>query len=68
MKSTNLAQRLEEFDAVLASLQLTPSPATRVVVPKEAPAASGPPARPARRVRVGGIRISDQGLRGFRIF
>jgi len=62
MKSSNLAQRLEEFDAVMESLRLTPPPTTRVTAPEQ-------PARPVRRAaRVRTIQIRDQGLRGFRVF
>jgi hypothetical protein len=61
MKSSNLAQRLEELDAVMESLRLTPPPTMRITLPE--------PTRPVRRAaRVRTIHIREQGLRGFRVF
>ena len=66
MKSSSLAQRLEEFEATFESLRLTREPTTRRIVPQDvSPAARIK--RPRRRVRVGGIQIRDQGLRAFRV-
>jgi hypothetical protein len=65
MTSSSLARRLEEYEATIESLRLTSGPATRQVVGQESPAASSKV--PRRRVRVGGIRIRDQGLRTFRV-
>ena len=69
MKSSNLAERLEEFEATLDSLRLTRSPGTRQIA---ALRASGSPAdqpRPLRRIsRLRGIEIRGQGLRSFRVF
>ena len=66
MKYSNLAERLEEFEATLETLQLSDAPATRQVVARDAPTPA--PDKPARRARrVGGIQIRDQGLRAFRV-
>lgn len=66
MKSSNLAERLEAFDATLESLRLTSAPVTNRMVARDAPAPA--PQKPMRRTRrVGGIQIRDQGLRAFRI-
>jgi hypothetical protein len=66
MKSSNLAERLEEFEATLESLQLTQAPVMNRIVARDAPAPA--PQRPVRRARrVGGIQIRDQGLRSFRV-
>ena len=66
MKSSSLAQCLEEFEATRNSLRLTNEPKTCQVVEKVAPnAAAEKPLR--RRARTGGIRIRDQGLRMFRV-
>ena len=68
MKSSNLAQRLEELEAVMESLQLTPPPTARIAPSQEAVATTEAP-RPVRRSgRVRAIQIRDQGLRGFRVF
>lgn len=68
MKSSNLAERLEEFESVVDSLRLTPSPATQRLAAQDAPQESGEPARPARRAFRGrGIELRDQGLRPFRV-
>ena len=69
MKSNNLAQRLEEFEAVIDSLRLTSERTTRMNVQPEAnPEASELPARPRRALRARGILIRDQGLRAFKVF
>jgi hypothetical protein len=66
MKSANLAQRLEEFEASLASLNLRAEPVTRRVVAQDF--LQQPPRKlPRRSYRTGGIRISDQGLHAFRV-
>jgi hypothetical protein len=66
MKSSNLAQRLEEHEASLKSLRLASEPATRQVVAQDAPFAT--PENPLRRPRrPGRIQIRDQGLRPFRV-
>jgi hypothetical protein len=70
MKSANLAERLEEFEAVLDSLR----PA-RDTVPRlcAVPSPTGDdatqrPERALRRIaRFRGIQIRDQGLRAFRV-
>lgn len=65
MKSSNLAERLEEFEATLDSLRLTPSPTTRLIVKSVAE----PPMRlPQRTPRTRTIILRDQGLRSFRVF
>lgn len=65
MKSSNLAQRLEEFEATLQSLQRTSGPATRHV---ELPgAAAAGEKRPRRMRRIRAIQLRDQGLRAFRV-
>ena len=66
MKSSNLAERLEEFEAVIDSLRLSSERVTRVVATQ--PYVDNP--APKRRVRtrsVGGIVIRDQGLQTFRV-
>lgn len=69
MKSSNLAERLEEFEATLESLRLTPSPTTRVIAAGPALDVLEQPARPVRRPsRTRGIHIREQGLRSFRVF
>ena len=68
MKSSNLAERLEEFEATLDSLRLTPSPGMRLVV-KTVPEISAQPERRVNRVsRARTIVLRDQGLRSFRVF
>ena len=67
MKSSNLAERLEEFEATLNSLRLTNEPTTRLLVSQDAPTlAQKKPTRRAGRIRA--IEIRDQGLRSFRVF
>ena len=66
MKSSNLARRLEEYEASMASLRLTGEPSTRRIVPSDVSPIAQTKA-PRRRVRVGGIQIRDQGLRAFRV-
>jgi hypothetical protein len=69
MKSSNLAERLEEFEATIDSLRLTPSPGTRQIAVLPAPHSLADPPRPLRRVsRTRGIEIRGQGLRAFRVF
>jgi hypothetical protein len=69
MKSSNLAQRLEEFDAVSELLRLVPPTTALFGDPRSASAGPREPARPVRRTgRVRAIQIRDQGLRGFRVF
>ena len=69
MKSSNLAERLEEFDAVIDSLRLTGERTTRLDVQPEAnPESSQLPARPRRAFRAGAIVSRDQGLRSFKVF
>jgi hypothetical protein len=69
MKSNNLAERLEEFEAVIDSLRLTRERTIRMDVQPEAnPDAGGQPARPRRASRARGIEIRDQGLRAFKVF
>jgi hypothetical protein len=66
MKYSNLAERLEEFEATLETLRLSNAPATRQVVARDA--LTPDPQKPLRRTRrVGGIQIRDQGLRAFRV-
>jgi hypothetical protein len=69
MKSSNLAERLEEFEATLDSLRLTPEPTIRMDVQAEAnPERNQLQARSRRGFRVGAIVSRDQGLRAFRVF
>lgn len=69
MKSSNLAERLEEFEATLESLNLTRSPTTRLIAVEPASDGLAQPTRPVRRPsRARTIGISDQGLRSFRVF
>ena len=68
MQTSNLARRLEEFDADISSLRLTSPTEARFDVPD---AFAEPAANPTRRVRrafrAGAIRNRDQGLRAFRV-
>jgi len=66
MKPSSLAERLEEFEATIASLRLSGEPATRRIMPQDVSTKAQIKA-PRRRVRVGGIQIRDQGLRAFRV-
>ena len=69
MKSSNLAQRLEEFDAVIDSLRLTSERTIRMEVRAEANSEGNElQARPRRTARAGAIVSRDQGLRAFRVF
>ncbi len=69
MKSSNLAERLEEFEAVLDSLRLTSERTIRMEVRPEANAEGNElPSRPRRVFRAGAIVSRDQGLRAFRVF
>jgi hypothetical protein len=69
MKSSNLAERLEEFEAVVQSLQMSVEPATRRMAAPESCETPAEPARPARRgFGARTIQIRDQGLRSFRVF
>ena len=66
MKTSNLAERLEEYEATLESLRLDNAPVMNRLVARDAP--SPAPQKPVRRARrVGGIQIRDQGLRAFRV-
>ena len=68
MKPSNLAERLEEFEAVVDSLRLTPSPTTQRLAAREASGESAELTRPIRRsLRARGIQVRDQGLRPFRV-
>jgi hypothetical protein len=73
MKSSGLAERLQELEAAMQSLQMSPSPTMRkIALPagaerldqREQPARPRP--RHASRART--IEIRDQGLRSFRVF
>jgi hypothetical protein len=66
MKSSSLAQRLEEFEATIESLRLSGEPTTRRIAPQDV-SPSAPIKAPRRRMRAGGIQIRDQGLRAFRV-
>jgi hypothetical protein len=69
MKTSNLAERLDEFDDIIDSLRLSGEPTIRMVAEGGASADGGElPARPRRAVRVRTIEIRDQGLRSFRVF
>ena len=69
MKSSNLAERLEEFEAALDSLRLTSESTVRMAVQPEANSEGDPlQARPRRTFRAGAIVSRDQGLRAFRVF
>jgi hypothetical protein len=65
MKSSNLAERLEEFEATLDSLRLTSEPTTRRIVAQDAPALAAK--KPRRSGRIRAIHTRDQGLRSFRV-
>lgn len=68
MKHSNLARRLEEFEADIAPLRLTTDATARLVATREDPGMPASPSRPARRAfRAGAIRTRDQGLRSFRV-
>jgi hypothetical protein len=77
MKSSNLAERLEELEAVMQALQMSSEPATRLIAAPEASEATQAgettelPARPPsvrRTFRMRTIETRDQGLRAFRVF
>jgi hypothetical protein len=67
MQNTNLAQRLDEFEATLESLRLTDTRIERQDVANAADfqQVSVMPVRRASRIR--SIQIRDQGLRSFRV-
>jgi hypothetical protein len=65
MKSSNLAQRVEEYEADIASMQPARSPRPQLTVARDATAA---PCKPARRTRrVGGIVVRGGDLKPFRV-
>jgi hypothetical protein len=69
MKSSNLAERLEAFEAVMDSLRLTSERTVHMAVQAEAnPEGNELQARPRRAFRAGAIVSRDQGLRAFRVF
>jgi hypothetical protein len=69
MNSSNLAERFEELDSVIQSLQLRGEPSMRLMAAPEVAETLAQPARPARRVsRLRAIQTRDQGLRSFRVF
>jgi len=69
MKSSNLAERLEEFEATIDTLRLSPSPETRQIAVLRAPHSRVDQPRPLRRAsRARGIEIRGQGLRSFRVY
>jgi hypothetical protein len=65
MKSSNLAQRLEEFEADIASLRLTGQPETQVIMTRDGDRQPQPAVR--RAPRAPRIVIRDDGLRPFRV-
>jgi hypothetical protein len=69
MKSSNLAERLDELESVIQSLQLRVEPTTRLITAPEVTQPLEDPARPVRRTsRLRAIHTRDQGLRSFRVF
>ncbi|HUQ09068.1 MAG TPA: hypothetical protein VM146_02045 [Steroidobacteraceae bacterium] len=77
MKSFNLAERPEELEAGMQSLQMSSEPVTRRIAAPEVAekTAANPtleqPARPRalrRGLRARTIETRDQGLRPFRVF
>ncbi len=64
MKSSNLAERLEQYEA-LGKLQLSSEPATRVLAAPDAQAEIM--RKPGRKSRRGGIVSRGDGLRLFRV-
>jgi hypothetical protein len=74
MKSSSLAERLEEWEATMRSLQMDHEPTMqKIAAPEgvEAPEAMEQPARPRaprRTSRARTIETRDQGLRSFRVF
>ena len=67
MKYSNLAEQLEEFEATLESLRLTP-PVTRQVVENATDERQHKPSPARRGSRVRSIEIRGQGLRSFRVY
>ena len=65
MKSSNLAERLEEYEA-LEKLRLREAPVTRVVMERDEAAATARSSMRRTR-RAAGIVIRDDGLRAFRV-
>ncbi len=69
MKSSNLAERLEELGSVIQSLKLREEPSTRLITALDVAQTLEQPARPVRRAaRLRAIQTRDQGLRAFRVF
>ena len=69
MKSSSLAERIEEYES-LEKLRLSAEPTTRLMVAHGAQCAVEPGAAPrslVRRARRGGIVTRDTGLRPFRV-
>jgi len=64
MKTSNLAERLEEYAATVERMDAA------VQEPPRLPASSGAPPRASRRLTLDHrrIRIRDSGLRDFRVF
>jgi hypothetical protein len=67
MKSSNLAERLEQYEAEIDTLNLARAPSMRRL---EAASAAGEdmPRATRRRSHRPGLQIRDQGLRPFRVF
>ena len=69
MKSSNLAERLEEMESVIQSLNMRDEPTTRLIAAPGVAETLEQPTRRSRRVaRLRGIQTRDQGLRAFRVF
>jgi hypothetical protein len=69
MKTSTLAECLEEYAPGLETLRLTQEPATRVLPPEKAPQDAGNTPRAARRIfRAHLFRIRDEGFRPFRVY
>jgi hypothetical protein len=66
MKSSNLAECLEEFAATIVAVDMSKQKTPRVMAVE----VCGPPRRPARRLSLDSrrIQIRDSGLPQFRVF
>jgi hypothetical protein len=68
MKTSTLADCLEEFEARFETLRLAQEPATRVLAPENGARAAGNGPHALRAWRASPIRIRDDGFRPFRVF
>jgi hypothetical protein len=65
MKTSNLAQRLEEYETDLGSMRPARPPRVQLTLARDGADRTAKPARRSRRV--GGILLRDGGLKPFRV-